>query len=55
LTLTQEEGGVWLAAQIAGGLNPPAGSLTKSRQTHIRWQQNEPVVVGHVQTKPPLQ
>ena len=41
-----QTGGVW---------KPPCGSVTKSRQAHIRWQQNGPTVVGTRQTKPFLQ
>ena len=41
-----QTGGVW---------KPPAGSTTKSRQAHMRWQQNGPTVVGTMQTKPFLQ
>jgi len=38
--------------QAAGVLKPPGGSETKSRQTHIFWQQKAPTVVGTMQTKP---
>jgi len=33
-------------------MNPPFGTVTKSWQTHIFWQQNGPAVVGHAQTNP---
>ena len=33
-------------------MNPPLGTVTKSWQTHIFWQQNGPAVVGHAQTNP---
>jgi hypothetical protein len=38
--------------QVAGTGKPPLGTLTKSWQTHIFWQQNGPAVVGQAQTKP---
>jgi hypothetical protein len=33
-------------------VNPPFGTVTKSWQTHIFWQQNGPAVVGQAQTNP---
>jgi hypothetical protein len=38
--------------QVAGTGKPPFGTVMKSWQTHIFWQQKGPAVVGQAQTKP---
>ena|SRR5579863_4425010 len=40
------------SVQTAGSTKPPFGTVTKSWQTHIFWQQNGPAVTGHMQTNP---